>query len=265
MGLRRRPARLTRWRAVGEAALANPGALLPVEEGFERLLAIVAHPDDLEYGAGSAVARWTSQGKVVGYVIATSGEAGIDGIEPAQARSIREAEQRASAEIVGVESVRFLGYPDGVVEPGLGLRRDLAREIRTFRPDVLLLATCALTFGGNMLNQSDHRVVGVAALDAARDAANRWVFPELVLDGQEPWGGTSDVYVMGSNHPTHGVDVTDFLDYGIASLRAHRAYTAGLGRDFDAEAFIEGFTAKQGEMFGSTNAVVFEHLSLAGM
>ena len=135
-------------------------AIAPIDESFERLLAIVAHPDDLEYGAASAVARWTKQGKQVGFVIVTSGEAGIDAIAPEKAGPLREQEQRASAEVVGVESVAFLGYPDGTVEASLALRCDIAREIRKFRPDVLLIATEALTFGGNMLNQSDHRVVG---------------------------------------------------------------------------------------------------------
>lgn len=239
--------------------------LTTVDEGFERLLAIVAHPDDLEYGAASAIARWTSQGKTVGYVIVTSGEAGIDGIEPSDAGPLREAEQRASAEVVGVDSVVFLHHHDGAVQAGLELRRDIAREIRRFRPDVLLIATYALTFGGNMLNQSDHRVVGLAALDAAKDAANRWIFADLIDEGLPPWAGTTDVYVMGSNHPTHGVDVTDFVKHGVASLQAHQAYIDGLGRHFDPAEFIADFTGAQGLLLGVDNAVVFEHLSLAGM
>lgn len=245
--------------------VVNPNPLAPVEESFQRLLAIVAHPDDLEYGAASAVARWTGQGKAVGYVIVTSGEAGIDGIEPAHAGPLREAEQRTSAAIVGVESVEFLGHRDGTVQPGPELRRDLAREIRRFKPDVLLIATYALTFGGNMLNQSDHRVVGITALDAAKDAGNRWIFPELLDEGHTPWDGTTGAYVMGSSSPTHGVDVTNSVAEGIASLQAHQAYIDGLGRDFDPAEFIRNFTGRQGEMFGVKNAVLLEHLSLAGM
>lgn len=244
----------------------TPGpALATMDEDWDRMLAIVAHPDDLEYGAASAIARWTSQGKTVGYVIVTSGEAGIDGIEPAEAGPLREAEELASAKIVGVDDVTFLHYRDGTVTYTPELRRDLAREIRNFRPDVLLIATYGLTFGGNMVNQPDHRYVGLAALDAAKDAGNRWIFPELLDEGHQPWAGTSLVYVMGSNNPTHGVDVTDHLDTGIASLQAHSAYVEGLGRSFDPAGFLHGFTAQQGEALGVSNAVALEQLSLAGI
>ena len=103
--------------------------LEPMPEDRRRMLAIVAHPDGLEYGAASAIARWTRAGKSVGYVVVTNGEAGIDGLPPHQAGPIRVAEQQTSAKIVGVDDVTFLGYRDGVVENGLALRRDLARAI----------------------------------------------------------------------------------------------------------------------------------------
>ena len=99
---------------------------------------------------------------------------------------MRVVEQQTSAKVVGVEDVAFLGYPDGVVEYGSAVRRDLAREIRRYRPDLLLIATYDLTYrlspGQRIVNQADHRAVGIATLDAARDAANRWIFPELVDD-----------------------------------------------------------------------------------
>lgn len=103
------------------------------------VLAIVAHPDDLEYGAAAAVAKWTSAGSRVSYLLVTRGEAGIDGMAPAQAAPVREREQRASAAVVGVSSVEFLDHPDGTVEYGLALREDLALAIRRHRPDTLLL------------------------------------------------------------------------------------------------------------------------------
>ena len=101
----------------------SAAALEPVDESWSTALAIVAHPDDLEYGASAAIARWTAQGKRVVYCLATSGEAGIDAIEPERAGPLREEEQRASAAAVGVDVVEFLGYPDGVLEYGLALRR----------------------------------------------------------------------------------------------------------------------------------------------
>src|SRR5512139_2581977 len=112
--------------------------LKPLDESWSTALAVVAHPDDLEYGAAAAIARWTAQGKRVAYCLATSGEAGIDGLSPEQAGPLRETEERASAAIVGVETVEFLGHPDGVLEYGLPLRRDIARAVRRHRPEVVI-------------------------------------------------------------------------------------------------------------------------------
>jgi LmbE family N-acetylglucosaminyl deacetylase len=238
-------------------------------EDWDRLLAIVAHPDDLEYGAASAVARWTRAGKWVGYVIVTDGEAGIDGLAPEEAGPIRVAEQEMSAKLVGVEDVAFLGYRDGVVEYGAALRRDLAREIRRHRPDVLLIATYDLTYGMSagqrIVNQADHRAVGLASLDAARDAANRWIFPEVVDEGFDAWDGVRHVYVMGSNEPTCAVDVTDTIADGIESLKAHATYLDGLGRDFDPAEFLQGMTIGAGRALGVRNAVAFGQVQLQGV
>lgn len=241
----------------------------PMPEDWQRLLAVVAHPDDLEYGAASAVARWTAAGKWVGYVIVTDGEAGIDGLAPVDAGPIRQHEQRTSAAVVGVDDVVFLHRPDGVVEAGLDLRRDLAREIRRHRPDILLVANYDLTYGlaagQRIVNQGDHRAVGIAALDAARDAANRWIFPELCEQGLEPWAGVSHVYVMGANEPTHAVDVSDTIDVGVESLRAHHAYLTGLGRDFDPEEFLLQMTAGPGAAIKVRHAVAFGRVQLQGV
>ena len=116
----------------------SPPPLEWLNEDWQRALAIVAHPDDLEYGAASAIARWTDQGKTVIYSLVTSGEAGIDGMDPADAGPTREVEQRASAAIVGVSQVDFLGLPDGILEYGVALRRDLCRVIRTYKPDIVI-------------------------------------------------------------------------------------------------------------------------------
>ena len=101
--------------------------LQKLPEGWNKALAVAAHPDDFEFGASSAIARWTSQSKEVVYLMVTRGEAGIDSMSPEEAGPIREGEQRRSAKVVGVDSVEFLDYRDGVVEYGLSLRRDIAR------------------------------------------------------------------------------------------------------------------------------------------
>ncbi len=236
-----------------------------LNEGWDRLLAVVAHPDDLEYGAASAIARWTAAGKWVGYVIATSGEAGMDDTAPDVAAPIRRAEQVASAAAVGVSDVWFLDHPDGAVQYGLGLRRTIARLIRQTRPDLLLTTTQQLTFGDRQLNQADHRAVALATLDAAKDAGNRWIFPELTAEGLAPHTGTSAVLTMGSHQPTHGVDVTDWLKHGVASLRCHARYIQSLGREFDPEAFLTGMTSMGGQLLGVSHAVLFERFSTASV
>jgi LmbE family N-acetylglucosaminyl deacetylase len=117
-----------------------------------------------------------------------------------------------------------------VVEYGLRLRRDIARVIRQRRPEIIVSGAYDIRMFAGMANQADHRAVGLAVLDAARDAGNRWIFPELLDEGLEPWGGVRLVAYAGANAPSHGVDVTgEPLQRGIASLAAHAEYTKGLG------------------------------------
>jgi LmbE family N-acetylglucosaminyl deacetylase len=242
--------------------MADP--LLPLPEDWNRGIAIVAHPDDLEYGAAAAIARWTDQGKDIVYVLASAGEAGIDGMTPDQGAAVREAEERAGAAQVGVSVVEFLGHRDGVIEYGLPLRRDLAAAIRRHRPDVVITSNFHLTWGGTGLNMADHRNVGIAAIDAARDAGNRWVFTDLLDEGLEPWSGVHRIFVNASPVSTHAVDVTDTLDRGIASLREHRAYLAGLGDGnmADPGQFLRDAAQATAERFGGRLAVAFELFEL---
>jgi LmbE family N-acetylglucosaminyl deacetylase len=234
------------------------GELEPVDEGFQRALCIVAHPDDLEYGIASVVARWTAQGKAVGYVMVTSGEAGIDGIPPAECGPLREEEERRSAAVVGVDDVAFLGLPDGLLEPGLDLRRAIAGEIRRFRPDVVLTLSHELVWLGGAVNHADHRAVGVATLDACRDAANRWLWPEL----GEPAPAVQAAYVAPAEPATHYVDVAATLDLGIRSLEEHRAYIDGLGTGFDPASFLRGNAEEAGREAGVELAVAFRRLGV---
>lgn len=207
----------------------------PIPEEWNHAVAVVAHPDDLEYGAAAAVARWTGQGRRVSYLIVTRGEAGIAGLDPAEAGPLREEEERRSAAVVGVKQVDFLDHPDGLVEYGLPLRRDIAAALRRLRPDLVITMNFELTWGETrMVNHADHRAVGLAVLDACRDAANQWVFS----DAGPAWNGIKDTYVAASGDPTHFADVTATIDAGVASLREHRVYIEGLGRDFDPDDFL---------------------------
>ncbi len=230
-----------------------------LDESWGRALCIVAHPDDMEFGAAAAVARWTSQGKWVGYTMVTSGEAGIDGLTPDQCRVVREAEQVESARIVGVDTVDFLGQPDGILEYGVPLRRLLTAEIRRHRPDIVVTGNFRETWGGANLNQADHIAVGRAVVDAVRDAGNRWVFSEQIEGGLPQWGGVRAVWAFGSPQAAHGVDTTDTFDLGVESLKAHGAYIDGLGwENWDPHEFLEGFGRPAGQRLGVTYAAPFE-------
>ena len=227
-----------------------------VSEDWQKALAIVAHPDDLEFGSAAAVARWTRQGKEVVYCLLTSGEAGIDGVAPDECGPLREAEQIESARIVGVSAVEFLGQPDGTIEYGVALRRLITSVIRRHRPEIVITNNFRDTWDGDvLLNQADHMNTGRATLDAVRDAANRWIFP----DAGERWNGVRQVWASGSPNSRHAVDTTDTFDLGVESLRAHKAYIEGLNRpDFDPAEFLEGIGRTAGTRLTTKYAAAFE-------
>ncbi|GGQ59947.1 GlcNAc-PI de-N-acetylase [Streptomyces ruber] len=235
--------------------------LAPMPEDWRRALAVVAHPDDLEYGCSAAIAAWTDAGREVAYVLATRGEAGIDTLAPAECGPLREREQRASAAVVGVCEVEFLGHRDGVVEYGTALRRDIAAAIRRHRPELVVTINHRDTWGGTAWNTPDHVAVGRATLDAAADAGNRWIFPDLAEQGLQPWDGVRWVAVAGSPVPTHAVDATPGLERAVRSLLEHRTYITAL-TDEDPETycreFLTGYARTVGARFGGRPAVSFE-------
>jgi LmbE family N-acetylglucosaminyl deacetylase len=235
-------------------------AAMPTD--FERVLAIVAHPDDMEYGASAAVAVWTDAGKDVRYLLVTRGEAGIDAIEPAECGPRREREQIEAARRVGVEVVEFLDHADGTIECSTALRRDLAAAIRRHRPELVVTLNHRETWpGGGGWNTPDHRHTGLAAIDAVADAANRWIFADT-LD-TEPWNGVKYVAIASSPQSTHAVDVESGLERAIASLHAHALYLEGLGQSADeARQFLTGMAASTAERFGGRYATAFELIEL---
>ncbi|MFB7500619.1 PIG-L deacetylase family protein, partial [Streptomyces sp. NPDC056161] len=202
--------------------------LRPMPADWRRALAVVAHPDDLEYGCSAAVASWTEDGREIAYVLATRGEAGIDTLAPAEAGPVREREQRASAAAVGVSSVEFLDHHDGVVEYGVPLRRDIAAAIRRHRPELVITLNHRETWGPETWNTPDHVAVGRATLDAVADAANRWIFPELTDQDLPPWDGVRWVAVAHSPFPTHAVGAERGFDRAVQSLLRHHAYIEAL-------------------------------------
>ncbi|MEV4318177.1 PIG-L deacetylase family protein [Actinocrispum sp. NPDC049592] len=228
------------------------------EESFQRVLCVVAHPDDMEYGTSAAVARWTARGIEVGYLLLTRGEAGMPN-PPEETARLRSAEQQAACAAVGVKHLTILEHPDGVLVYGLDLRRDICREIRRFKPDVVLGSGYEVDtpFG---FDQADHRAVGLSTLDAIRDAGNRWVFPEQVDDeGLEPHSPRWYIVPgLAGGGATHGVDVTgEPLRRGVASLEAHAEYLAALPNHPAPADFIPMFAAMSGKEMGVEHAVLF--------
>ncbi|NEC18248.1 PIG-L deacetylase family protein [Streptomyces parvus] len=228
--------------------------LQPMVTDWTRALAVVAHPDDLEFGAAGAIAAWTAEGKDVAYLLLTRGEAGIDGMPPERAAEVREAEQRASAKIVGVFEVEFLDHQDGIIEYGTELRRDIAHAIRRHRPELIVGFNHHDTFPGGKRNSPDHRHTGLALFDAVGDAGNRWIFPHPEL---EPWGGVKHIAIAQSPYPTHAVDITDTLDLAIASIEAHAAYLEGIGIK-DIRGPFTAIANDMGERFGNRPAITLE-------
>ncbi|MFD8864534.1 PIG-L deacetylase family protein [Streptomyces sp. NPDC059590] len=228
---------------------------------WQHALAVVAHPDDLEYGCSAAIASWTEDGHEIAYVLATRGEAGIDSVVPAECGPLREREQRASAAVVGVSVVEFLDHRDGVIEYGVSLRRDIAAAVRRHRPELVITLNHHTTWNSGAWNTQDHVAVGHAVLDAAADAENRWIFPELTEQGLRPWNGVRWVAVANSRNPTHAVPAERGLEQAVRSLLEHRAYLEAL-TDEDPETHVRRFltdnTRAMSGRFGGKPAVVFE-------
>lgn len=191
---------------------------------LERVLVIFSHPDDAEFGAAPTIAAFAARGARIDYVVTTDGGKGTEDpdIAPEQLAATRVAEQRAAADVLGVTEIVHLGYPDGYLIPSLELRRDIARQIRRFRPDLVIAQNPQRRLDGNpYISHPDHLATGEATLSAVYPAArDRHNFPELVGEGLEPWK-VRQVLVSGVERPNLWVDVSGSLDTGLRALACH--------------------------------------------
>lgn len=237
--------------------MTEPVTPLPrFDEAIERVLVVVAHPDDAEYGTSAAVATWTSAGVDVAYLLLTAGEAGMKR-PPEEAGPLRALEQQSACAAVGVKRLNILDFPDGTLEYSLELREAIAREIRHFRPDVVVGGPGQLDTPWGF-DHADHRAAGLATIDAVRDADNRWVFPQLLRDGLEPWGAKW-LFVVASTHPTHHVAVSeDGRDRAVASLASHKAYLADLPWHPAPAELVDSVLGGGGKASGVPRAVAFD-------
>jgi LmbE family N-acetylglucosaminyl deacetylase len=215
-----------------------------------RILVIVAHPDDVDFGAAGTIAGWTDNGIEVVYCIVTDGDAG--GSDPSVSRpdmaALRRVEQTAAAKCVGVHDLRFLGYPDGRVEATLGLRKDLARVIRQVRPGRVVGQSPDRNYARIQASHPDHRAVGDATLSAVYpDARNMFAFPDLLADeGLEPWT-VREVWLSASPQAHHYIDVTQTFGRKVAALRAHESQT---GQMTNLEDFLRGWLSRSAALAG---------------
>jgi LmbE family N-acetylglucosaminyl deacetylase len=208
---------------------------------LERALVVISHPDDAEFGAAATIASLTARGVRVDYVVTTDGGKGTEdpNVSPEELSATRMAEQRAAADVLGVTEIVHLDYPDGYLAPSLGLRRDITRQIRRFRPDLVITQNPQRRLDHNpFIGHPDHLATGEATLasvyPAARDRLN---FPELARDeGLEPWK-VRQVLLTGVEQPNLWINVADTFETGLQALLCHASQVGG--RDELAEEMRE--------------------------
>ena len=200
----------------------------------KRVLVVMAHPDDGEFGCGATLAKWSAEGRDITYCLVTDGQVGDAGDETITSPELaakRRVEAQDAARAEGITNdVIFLHYMDSRVEPTLELRRDIARVIRQVRPDVVICQDPTVRWSGQgYINHPDHRAAGEATLAAIMPVAGtRLAFPELAAEGLEPHD-VREVYLSGTQTPDRWVDIEGFVETKLAALRAHKSQL----RDWD--------------------------------
>ncbi len=190
----------------------------------QRVLVVLAHPDDPEFFCGATLAKWARQGREIRYLLLTCGDKGSDDptMTPQALCSDRQTEQRAAADVIGAKDISFLSYPDGELANTLEVRRAIVREVRRFRPFIVVTSDPTALIRANIgINHPDHRAAGAATVDAIFPAAgNRMYFPELLAEGLEPYM-PKELWLSVPGEPNTWVDVNDTVDVKIAALHKH--------------------------------------------
>jgi LmbE family N-acetylglucosaminyl deacetylase len=236
----------------------RPDIVLP-----RRAMVVVAHCDDAEFGCAGTIAKWCAQGVEVIYVIITDSGKGTGDRShtPAQVAATRRDEQLAAGKILGLKEVVFLNHPDGYVQPTLDVRRDIAREIRRYRPDVVITTSPLRSLNTHIFaNHPDHIAAGEATLSAVYPAArDHLTFPELVAEGHEPHN-VREVWVMGAENPDYWVDVTDSMETAVKALQAHASQVGS----WDAAGMLQHWKQEDGKHIGVQHAEAFKRIVIEG-
>ena len=226
------------------------------EQPCRKGMVVFAHADDAEWGCSGTVAKWCAEGWDVVYVVCTDGSKGSSDPEMTSKSlvKIREQEQRNAGNVLGLQDVVFLEYEDSMLEPSLELRRDITRQIRRYKPDVVICETPMrrLSYNG-YLGHPDHIAAGEAALSAVYPSArDRLTFPELLDEGLEPHE-VREVWVMDHHEPDQFVDVTSYMDVAIKALKQHETQV----NSEDVGTHMKQWRGRTGEKVGFQYAEAF--------
>jgi LmbE family N-acetylglucosaminyl deacetylase len=226
-------------------------------------MVIVAHPDDAEFASAGTIAKWAREGKEIVYVLCTSGDKGTNdpSLSPAVLAEIRRREQEAACRVLGVKEVVFLGYEDGVLTSTIDLRRDIVRQIRRFKPDLVVCQDPTTRwFAQQYLNHPDHRAAGDAALDAVYPSArDPHVFTDLLAEGLEPHK-VREIFIVSRENADLWVDITDTIDLKIAALREHASQIGD--RQDEVEKWVREGAQRAAEGHGMRYAEGFKYIKL---
>ena len=232
------------------------------DEPYRRGMVVVAHQDDAEYGCSGTMAKWSRQGMDVVLVICTDGSKGTSDREVTgqQLVDTRRKEELAAGEVMGLKEVVFLGYEDSMLQATLELRRDIAREIRRYRPDILISPSPVRNlFVSGYLDHPDHTAAGEATLSAVFPAArDHLTFPELLEEGFEPHK-VLEVMITDHHEPDKWVDVSDTIEVAIAALKQH---VSQVGDGAEEDTWMRTWRQQAGEHHGMKYAETFRHFHL---
>jgi LmbE family N-acetylglucosaminyl deacetylase len=226
-------------------------------------MVIMAHPDDAEFSCAGTVAKWVREGKEVVYVLCTSGDKGTSDVSqsPAELAEVRRAEQQAAGRVLGVKEIVFLGYEDGLLMSTVHLRRDLVRQIRRFKPDVVICPDpTSRWYGQQYLNHPDHRAAGDSALDAVYPSArDPHVFTELLAEGLEPHK-VREIYIVSRENADTWVDISETIDQKIAALKEHASQIGD--RQSEVEKWVREGAQRMAETQDMQYAEGFKYIKL---
>ncbi len=232
------------------------------EKTPERGMVVFAHADDADWGCSGTVALWCKQGMEVVYVVCTDGSKGSDDPDmiSEQLTQVRRDEQLAAGEVLGLKEVVFLGYEDAMLQPSLELRRDITRQIRRFKPEILITTSPTRTLDSmEYIGHPDHFAAGEAALSAVFPAArDRLTFPELLQEGLEPHKVRELLVMDRSERATKWIDVTDTIDIAIEALKRHESQVT----PEDAERYMRLWREENGKVKGMKYAEAFRYFRL---